>query len=78
MQYAVLDACSIPPDMEEQFDFVYMFDVFHDVPYPDKLASGLLRTLKPGGILLMNDIGVGDSVTENKRNLGKCHWFIQM
>lgn len=67
----VLDACSIPDHMSSKFDLVLMFDVFHDVPYPDRLAAGILKCLKPGGLCLMNDVDTSESVSENKRNLGE-------
>ena len=45
----VLDACDIPSDMKEQFDLVMLFDVYHDVPHPQKLVDGAIMLLKKGG-----------------------------
>ena len=64
----VLDACDIPDELASKFDLVMMVDVFHDLPYPEKLIQGLLKCLAPGGRLLLSDIDtLGDVKRENER-----------
>jgi len=71
-----MDACNASSDLNEKFDLAMMFDVYHDVPYPDKLIAGIHRILKPGGMLLMNDIGAHESITANKEENGT-HNFLK-
>lgn len=67
IKYAVFDACEeIPADMKEKFDLVMLFDVYHDVPEPEKLTDGVCQLLKSGGQFLMSDVDLHESVTRNK------------
>ncbi len=47
-----------------RFDLVMSFDAVHDQKDPQGLLSGLYRSLKPGGVHLMQDIG-GSARLEN-------------
>ena len=70
VQCKVLDACNVPGDMKEQFDLIMLFDVYHDVPHPQKLVDGALKLLKKGGQFLMNEILAHERVTDNKNSQG--------
>jgi SAM-dependent methyltransferase len=48
----------------ERFDLVMSFDAVHDQKDPQGLLRGLYRSLKPGGVHLMQDIG-GSAHLEN-------------
>lgn len=48
----------------ERYDLVTSFDAVHDQKDPQGLLSGLYRSLKPGGVHLMQDIG-GSARLEN-------------
>lgn len=54
---------------EDSFDFVTAFDAIHDQARPDQVLHGIRRTLKPGGIFLMQDIGASSNVAENRDHL---------
>lgn len=49
----------------ESFDLVTAFDSIHDQARPDALLAGIFRTLKPGGVFLMQDIDMRTAHHEN-------------
>lgn len=51
-------------DEPERFDLVTSFDAVHDQKDPQHVLIGLYRSLKPGGVHLMQDIG-GSAKLEN-------------
>ena len=69
--FAEVDACNVSEDMAEKYDLVMLFDVFHDVAYPDKLLRGARKMLKPGGRYLMVDVDMMSTLRENKEK-GLC------
>jgi ubiquinone/menaquinone biosynthesis C-methylase UbiE len=48
------------------FDLVTAFDAIHDQARPDHVLAGIRRTLRPGGVFLMQDIGASSNVAENR------------
>jgi len=54
-------------DEPERYDLVMSFDAVHDQKHPQRLLAGLYRSLKPGGVHLMQDIG-GSAHLENNIN----------
>ena len=51
-------------DHEDHFDLITAFDAIHDQAHPDKVLENIRRSLKPGGVFLMQDIA-GSSKLEN-------------
>jgi ubiquinone/menaquinone biosynthesis C-methylase UbiE len=51
-------------DHQEQFDLITAFDAIHDQANPEKVLENIRRSLKPGGVFLMQDIA-GSSKLEN-------------
>ena len=51
-------------DEPGRYDLVMSFDAVHDQKHPQELLHGLHRSLKPGGVHLMQDIG-GSARLEN-------------
>ncbi len=49
----------------EAFDYVATFDAVHDQAKPLAMLKGIRRTLKPGGVYLMQDIQGSSHVHEN-------------
>lgn len=49
-----------------RFDLVLAFDAIHDQARPDRVLRGVRRSLKSGGLFLMQDIGVSSNVAENR------------
>ena len=47
------------------FDFVTTFDAVHDQAKPRRLLAGIYRTLRPGGVYLMQDIHASSEQGEN-------------
>lgn len=64
--FCTLDACDVADDLANKFDLVMLFDVFHDVSYPDQLIQGVLKLLKTGGQFLMLDINMLGNLKENR------------
>ena len=64
--FSVQEACSLPPDWSESYDFVYAVDVFHDMPRPDLAMSEIFRVLRPRGMLLFNDIAGHSNILANR------------
>lgn len=51
-------------DKQEHFDLITAFDAIHDQAHPEKVLENIRRSLKPGGVFLMQDIA-GSSKLEN-------------
>jgi len=51
-------------DHEDHFDLITAFDAIHDQANPEKVLENIKRSLKPGGVFLMQDIA-GSSKLEN-------------
>ncbi|MEJ2658083.1 MAG: class I SAM-dependent methyltransferase [Desulfobacterales bacterium] len=52
-------------DVPGRFDFITAFDAIHDQARPDKVLAGILKSLKPGGVFLMQDIAASSHVYKN-------------
>ena len=68
--FGVNDACALPDDWTNKWDFMTMWDVAHDVPETSKALREMYRTLKPGGVFSMVDI---NAHTEHADNIGSPH-----
>lgn len=62
------------------FDVVCCIQSFHHYPYPDKAMAEALRVLRPGGLYLLSDTGVGgpaawldNHLLFRLMNSGDCH-----
>ncbi len=53
-------------DQEHAWDFVTTFDAVHDQKDPQDLLVRLHRSLKPGGVYLMQDIGASAKLENNR------------
>jgi 2-polyprenyl-3-methyl-5-hydroxy-6-metoxy-1,4-benzoquinol methylase len=51
---------------EAAYDLVTAFDAIHDQARPDNVLAGIHRSLKPGGVFLMQDIRASSSIAENR------------
>lgn len=56
--FVVGSAEALPYD-DNTFDVVTCIQSFHHYPHPDKAMQEVLRVLKPGGIYLLSDTGIG-------------------
>lgn len=52
-------------DAMEQYDLITAFDAIHDQPYPDQVLKAIHKALKPGGLLLMQDIDLSSHLDQN-------------
>lgn len=67
VKFVERDLGSFDTDAEpEAFDLVTTFDAVHDQPFPLRLLRGIRRTLRAGGVYLMQDI---DASTHHHGNL---------
>ncbi len=55
--------CEAP---EAAYHLVTAFDAIHDQARPDNVLAGIRRSLKPGGIFLMQDIRGSSTIAENR------------
>ncbi|KAK7096228.1 S-adenosylmethionine-dependent methyltransferase Rv2258c-like [Littorina saxatilis] len=69
MTFHLLDVCKVPGEWTEEFDWMFAFDVIHDLPYPLEAIKGVFKALKPGGQFSMIDQLVSSFVAENKNNM---------
>ncbi len=51
---------------EAAYDLVTAFDAIHDQARPDHVLVGVRRSLKPGGVFLMQDIRAYSTIAENR------------
>jgi 2-polyprenyl-3-methyl-5-hydroxy-6-metoxy-1,4-benzoquinol methylase len=66
VEFAIRDLSDFDRTAEpEAFDFVTTFDAVHDQARPLNVLQGIFRTLKRGGVYLMQDIGASSEVREN-------------
>lgn len=66
IEFEIRDASNFDQNAEpEAYDFVTTFDAIHDQAKPLAVLKGINRTLKPGGIYLMQDIHSTGHVHEN-------------
>lgn len=61
--FAAVDAALITD--EARFDLVTAFDIVHDQAHPDTVLDNLHRALRPGGLLLMQDISTHTPLEAN-------------
>ena len=47
------------PYPDESFDIVTCSQSFHHYPYPEKAMQEAMRVLKPGGLYILSDTGIG-------------------
>ncbi|XP_021368152.1 uncharacterized protein LOC110459947 isoform X2 [Mizuhopecten yessoensis] len=53
----------------KKFDVVLLFDVLHDLPYPDKTMTDILKVLKDDGIIVILDPDVSSDPMNNVGNM---------
>lgn len=72
IEFEVKDATDFDQTADpEAFDFVTTFDAIHDQAKPLSVLKGIYRTLKPGGVYLMQDIHSSGQVhTDTDHPLG--------
>lgn len=51
-----------------RYDLVLALDCMHDVPFPDRIASAVRRSIKDGGVWLIKDTHCSDVFEENMKN----------
>ncbi|MGF1671272.1 MAG: class I SAM-dependent methyltransferase [Balneolaceae bacterium] len=67
--FEIRDATNFDRTAEpESYDFVTTFDAIHDQAKPLAVLKGIYRTLKPGGVYLMQDIHSTGHVHKNKNH----------
>ena len=52
-------------DHQDQFDLITAFDAIHDQANPEKVLENIRRSLKPGGVFLMQDIAGSSKLEKN-------------
>ena len=52
-------------DHQEHFDLIPAFDAIHDQADPEKVLKNIRRSLKPGGVFLMQDIAGSSKLEKN-------------
>lgn len=62
-RFELLDVAEL--DVDAGFDFITAFDAIHDQARPSRVLDNVYRALRPGGRLLMVDIGASSNLEEN-------------
>ncbi len=62
-RFAVRDIADL--DMGSEYDLITAFDVIHDQAQPARVLAAIVDALRPGGTLLMVDIGASSNLHEN-------------
>lgn len=52
-------------DVPGRFDFITAFDAIHDQARPERVLAGIFKSLKTGGVFLMQDIAASSQVYKN-------------
>ena len=53
---------------DSRYDLVLALDCMHDVPFPDRIAAAVRRSLKDDGVWLIKDTHCYDTFEDNQRN----------
>jgi ubiquinone/menaquinone biosynthesis C-methylase UbiE len=64
------DAHNLPDEWTESFDFVFVYDVLHDLSDPHKALDQIYKVLKKDGCLSLKDFGFHSNPVDNAGN--KC------
>ncbi|XP_071477085.1 S-adenosylmethionine-dependent methyltransferase Rv2258c-like [Diadema antillarum] len=67
VEFVQCDAAELPSDWSNSVDYVYVYDVIHDLAQADKVLKEIHRILKPGGVFSMIE---PDCETKQSRNVG--------
>eukprot|EP00057_Strongylocentrotus_purpuratus_P006465 XP_011660939.1 PREDICTED: uncharacterized protein LOC763009 isoform X2 [Strongylocentrotus purpuratus] len=68
VEFVCEDAACIPDDWNNTIDYIYTFDVIHDLAHADNVLLALNRILKPDGVFSMIDIDCKTKHSENSSN----------
>ena len=69
VDFRIVDLTSFDETAEpEAFDFITTFDAIHDQARPLNVLKGIRRSLKPGGVYLMQDISGTSHVHKDKEH----------
>ena len=64
--FEVQDIYKLPPESNNTFDLVYVIDVIHDLPFPEKGLAEIWKIVKAGGSFLLSEIDVHTNQADNK------------
>ena len=66
--FRVADICSMPDDLTEKFDYVFMVEVLHNLSFAAKGLLETLKILKKGGYMSVLDINLNTKLEDNMKN----------
>ncbi|XP_071795140.1 S-adenosylmethionine-dependent methyltransferase Rv2258c-like [Asterias amurensis] len=65
VHFIFMSATVLPSDWSETFDYVFVHNVLHDLPYPMKSLHEIMRVLKKGGTLSVIDTATYSKLEDN-------------
>ena len=68
VKFEVQDIYAMPGDWNDAFNMIYVIDVIHDLPFPEKGVNKIWNVLSANGIFLMVDNNVHSNQADNKDN----------
>ncbi|XP_063971123.1 S-adenosylmethionine-dependent methyltransferase Rv2258c-like [Lytechinus pictus] len=68
VSYHCVDASAMPSDWEATFDYIFFFNVLHDIPRPDLVIDDAKRVMKRDGLLSVIELNFKSKVAENVGN----------
>lgn len=65
------EVCSAKDIPEKKFDFITMFDCYHDMGDPAGVARHMLSIIKPDGVWMLVEPYASDKIEENLNSVGR-------
>ncbi len=66
--FHVADICNMSQEWKSQFDYMFMFDVLHDLPSVSKALHNIKEAMKPGAYFSVIDIALHKNLRKNLMN----------
>ncbi|XP_033751692.1 uncharacterized protein LOC117335655 [Pecten maximus] len=68
INFVQVDTKTLDESWTKKFDVILLFDVLHDLPYPEETMTQVKNVLKDDGILIIIDPGVSSNPLNNLNN----------
>lgn len=69
------DAHNLPDEWAESFDYVFVYDVLHDLPNPHKALGQIYKVLKKDGFFSLIELGFHSNPVDNADDKGAALYY---
>ncbi len=66
--FCVADICNLSSEWKNKFDYIFMFDVLHDLPSVSEALENIKGALKSGAYFSVVDFGLHKNLEDNMTN----------